>query len=82
MHSLAGTIAQTIGFALYLIVLVDYYYFLPERVARWEKSEALEDKKNLDRYKKAVHLYKVNWGMRVLALIFAIWLVSALLSLI
>jgi len=80
MHSLAGTIGQAVGVVLYLTVLVDHYYFLPKRVARWEKSETLEDKKKLDRYKKAVDVFKLRWLMSVLTLVFASWFFYILLS--
>ena len=82
MHNLAGTIGETIGFVLYSIVLVEYYYLLPKRVALWEKSEDPEDKKKLGSYKKAIEVYKMHWGMRVIALMFAIWFVDRLSNLI
>lgn len=82
MHSVAGIIGQLIGFALYVTVLADFYYFLPKRVAQWEQSEALEDKKKLERYKRAIEVYKAHWGMRILLVFFAIWFISTVADII
>jgi len=81
MQDSAGMIGQAIGVIMYLVVLVDYYYFLPKRASLWEKSEAPEDKKKLEKYEEVQRSRAVRWIMRVMVVTFAVWLVSTLLSL-
>ena len=63
-----------------LTMLIDFYFLWPKRMARLERSQDQADKKKLERYRRAIDVYKLRWPMRLTAVLFAISIVDTALD--